>query len=124
MDSTLAAKDLTADGIPVAAENVKGSTKLEKVIDADGIKCLYLRGNLQINHMNPPMPPGFTIETSDMTGLFTGEYPVDTSMAPLSKSMTIRAVISAKGKPGPDSPEFTLSVEKNQSAEERYKPLK
>jgi len=124
VNSTLAARDLTGDGMPVATENVKGSTKLEKLVDVDGIKCLHLTGNLQINHMNPPMPPGFILETSNLTGLFSGDYPVDASMAPLSKSMTMTAVFSGKGKPGPDSPEFTLTVEKIQSSEEKCKYLK
>jgi hypothetical protein len=124
VNSTLAAKDLTGFEMPVAPEDVKGSTKLEKLVDVDGIKCLYLRGKLQINNMTPPLPPGFTIDLSNMTALFSGEFPVDTSIIPLSRMMTMTVTFSGKGKQGSDSAEVKIYVEQSQTAEERYKLLK
>ena len=108
----------------VKAENVKGSTTLEKVVDVDGIKCLHLSGNMELTGMDFPLPPGFTVEFSDMSAVLSGDFPVDPSIAPLSETGTMTMAFVGKGKPSPDSPEVTLSIEKSKSTEIRLRFLK
>jgi len=124
VNSSVAARDLEDEGMRVKAENVKGSTTLEKVVDVDGIKCLHLSGNMELTGMDFPLPPGFTVEFSDMSAVLSGDFPVDTSIAPLSETGTMTMAFVGKGKPSPDSPEVTLSIEKSKSTEIRLRFLK
>jgi hypothetical protein len=107
-----------------STQTIKGSTTLEKVVDVDGIKCFHLSGNMEITGVDFPLPPGFTVEFSDMSAVLSGDFPVDTSIAPLSETGTMTMAFVGKGKPSPDSPGVTLSIEKSKSTEIKVRILK
>ncbi|HUT12099.1 MAG TPA: hypothetical protein VMY42_16475 [Thermoguttaceae bacterium] len=125
INSTAAARGFDAGkGTKVEPENIKGSTKLEKVLVVDGSKCLQLLGRMEISEFVLPMPPGFSVEKANVSLDSLGELPVDTSIGHLSQAMNMTMTVSIKGKPSPDAPEVTISVSVAMSKQEKRKLLK
>lgn len=124
VNSMEAAKDLATEGINVDAENIKGSTTIEKVVVVDGKKCLQLSAKLEISMLAPPLPPGLTVEKSNMSAAFSGTFPFDTSIPRLSEGENMTMEVVAKGKLNPDSPEVTLSIKMMKSVQMKQKALK
>jgi hypothetical protein len=124
VNSIMAVKDLASDGVEVDLANIKGHTKLEKVVTVEGIKCLLLSAKMEISKLVPPLPSGLTVEKSNMSAIFSGEFPLDISIRPLSQKNNMSMEVLAKGKFSPDTPEVTLSTEMTKSGYEKYRFLK
>lgn len=119
-----AVEDLSDEGMSVKAEDIKGSTKLEKLAVVDGVQCLHLSAKLDIGKLSAPLPPGMAIEKAAMTATFEGDFPLDVSKDCLSQGMTMTMSMIAKGKPSPDAPEMTLSTKREETRKMKRKDLK
>ena len=124
LDSAKGAIDCAAKGMTVTAENIKGSTKIEKMVGVDGTKCLQINANIEMNNCVPPLPAGMTIKGSNMSATFSGEFPIDVSLPALSEDATVKSSLEAKAKPSPDAPEITLSMNMSESKHAKYRPIK
>lgn len=67
------------------------------------------------------LPAGFAVENSTMHATFSGEFPVDSSLRRLSEDVAMTVAITAKGKPGPDIPEVTMSMTMDRSKSMKWK---
>ncbi len=128
INSALAAKGFTREaalrGLIVDKENIKGYTKIDKMVEVDGTKCLEINATMEMNNFALPLPSGLAIERSNIAGTFSGTYPVNVSMRSLSDGSKITMMLVAKGKLAPDSPEITLSINEEQSIQKKETPLK
>ena len=130
MNSTKAAKVLAPEGLKVDPENVKGSTKIEKLVVVEGTRCLQLSGKMkmELGTVLPRLPPGLPAELAVRKSIlslsFSGAFPVDISIGRLSEKMTMTRAFVAKGKPAPDAPEITLSMKMTKSRQMKRKFLK
>jgi hypothetical protein len=64
------------------------------------------------------------VEKSALSAAFSGDFPIDLSINPLSDEMSITMEVEARGKPGPDAPEVTISMSVDQSRKAEFRPLK
>jgi hypothetical protein len=71
-----------------------------------------------------PLPPELDVEESHMAATMSGTFPVDTSIDSLSGEMTMTIEVAAKGSPGPNDPEVTLSMKMTRTRKMKQKPLK
>lgn len=124
VNSSKGAADLSFEGIKVNADDIKGSTKIDKLLVVGGTNCLQLSSRMEISNILPPLPEGLTVTESNMSATFTGEFPVDVSMRQMSEGITMSMVLVAKGKPIPDAPEITLSMNMEESKHAKQKSIK
>ena len=124
VNSVKAAVDLSSKGIKVDPEDIKGSTKFDKLIVADGTNCLQISARMEMINIRPPLPRGMNVTKSNASANFSGEFPVDVSIRPLSEAMTVSMVFIAKGRPAPDAPEVTLTMSMEESKLAKQKSLK
>lgn len=122
--SMKAAEDLASEGLKVDAKNIKGSSKIEKLVLVRGTKCLLISGKMALDMIAPPLPAGLAVEKSSLSLSFSGEFPVDISIRRLSQKNTGTMTLVAKGKPSSDAPEITLSMKIIQSKQMKRKFLK
>jgi hypothetical protein len=115
VNSVNALKDLASDGMVVDLAKMEGSTKLERIVEVEGIKCLLLSASIEVSGVVPPLPSGLTVEKSNVSAIFTGEFPLDISIRPLSQIHKMTFEFVAKGKSSPDAPEVTLSMVSSKS---------
>jgi hypothetical protein len=121
VNSVKAAADLSTKGMKVSPENIKGNTMLEKLVVVDGRECLKLDAKIDMSNISLPLPSGLTVEKSDMSATFSGEFPVDVSIRRLSEQLAMTVAITAKGKPNPDIPEITLFMTMERSRSMKWK---
>lgn len=124
VNSKTAAADFSSELGPISPENVKGMTKLENVMEIDGIKCLRINANLQISGAMPPLPPGMTLEKSAITATVAGDYPLDLKLDALSQYLSAKIIVETRGKRSPDDQEVTMSMSETHSFQLKQKPLK
>jgi hypothetical protein len=124
VNSVKGAVDLYSKGMKVGAEDIKGSTKLEKLIVAGGTNCLQISSRMGMINITPPLPRGLTVTKSNVSATFSGEFPVDVSIRPLSETMTVSMAFVAKGRPAPDAPEVTLTMNMEESKHAEQKSFK
>ncbi len=110
-----ALNDFASDGMVVDLAKMEGSTKLERIVEVEGIKCLLLSASTEVSGVVPPLPSGLTVEKSNVSAIFTGEFPLDISIRPLSQIHKMTFEFVAKGKSSPDAPEVTLSMDSSKS---------
>ncbi len=123
-NSAAAAKDLDADSVIVDKKNIKGNMTLKKVAVVNKIKCLHISGNMEINNIEMSLPQGMTLEKTSMSALFSGDFPIDTSIGRLSEQMNMKLEIVSRGKPSPDAPEITMTVKTEKVTSSKYNYLK
>ncbi len=110
-----------ADSIDAA--NITGSATLEKIVDVDGIKCLRISGKADLHRFKPPLPIELALEKSTISAKFSGDYPVDISLDARHYERSFSATMQGKGRPTPDGPEVTMTINGEQSYSEDTKPL-
>ncbi|MGD0844541.1 MAG: hypothetical protein ABSA06_09275 [Geobacteraceae bacterium] len=118
------AADLSSKGIKVDAKDIRGNTKVEKLIVAGGTNCLQISSKMEMINITPPLPRGLAVTKSNASAAFSGEFPLDVSIRPLSEAMTVSMVFVAKGKPAPDTPEVTLTMNMEESKHAKQKAVK
>ena len=123
-DNKKAAKILTELGLKVDAKNIKGTTKLEKVVVVHGTKCLKISYKVGFRMFEAPLPGTLAVEKSNGSLSASGEFPIDSSIGKLSEKTTMTMAFVAKGKLSPDAPEITISTKMTQSKQMKRKFLK
>lgn len=123
VNSVKAAADLSTKGMKVAKEDITGRTTLEKLVEVDGRKCLKINAGIKMSRIGLALPAGFEIEKSNMSATFSGEFPVDPSIRRLAEEMAMTVAITAKGRPGPEAPEISLSINMVRSKRMKWKLL-
>lgn len=118
------AVDLSSKGVKVDPKDIKGSTKIEKLIAVGSTNCLQISSRIEMTNITAPLPGGMTVTKSDASATFSGEFPVDVSIRPLSEAMTVSMTFVAKGRPAPDAPEVTLTMNMEESKHAEQKSLK
>lgn len=124
MNSAKAANELPSAGLKADATDIKGSTKIEKVVTVHGTKCLRLSGKMEINKITPELPAGMIVEMSNVSTSFSGDFPIDSRIGRLVSKSTMKITFVAKGKPAPGAPEITLSMKHSKSRQIKRKFLK
>lgn len=97
IDRKAVAAGLTKNGMGLAPEDVDGWMKVEAVVEKDGVKCLDIRGEIDLKRIAPPMPPGIGINSSGGKMSMRGLYPVDGVSQPTNKVMTMIYKVEAAG---------------------------
>jgi hypothetical protein len=118
------AEALAALGVKVDADNIKGTMNFEKLVVVDGINCLQLNGKMEMSNIALPLPAGLVVESSSISTTYSGEYPVDLAIRHLSEEISLKINLMAKGKPKPDAPEITMSMNMEKSKQMKLKFLK
>jgi hypothetical protein len=124
VNSVNALKDLASDGIVVDLAKIEGSTKLERIVEVEGIKCLLLSASIEVSGVVPPLPSGLTVEKSNVSAIIAGEFPLDISIRPLSQIQNMMLEVVAKGKSSPDAPEVTLFMDSRRSGNIKSRLIK
>jgi len=124
MNSEMMAKGFASNGSEVEAENIKGSMELEKVVEVDGKKCLRINGKFKMSKFGLPLQAWMSVEKSSMSGTSSGDFPVDMSIGRLVERMSMTMGCVAKGKPTPETPEITVTVNGISSKQMKRKYLK
>ena len=124
VNSIKAAADLSSKVSEISPENIKGITKLEKIVENEGIQCLRINGNIEFNGAELPVPAGMALEKAAVSATFTGDFPIDLTIGVLSEEALFTMRAEAKGKASPDAPESTMSLSVTASKKEKYRPLK
>lgn len=79
---------------------------------------------MEINNVEMSLPYGMTIEKATMSALFSGDFPVDTSINRLAEQMEVKMEIVSRGKPSPDAPEITMTMKMERGSSTEYQCLK
>ncbi len=119
------AEDAKKDGINVSPNDIKGSTILEKVVEANGLKCLHISSGMKTSKFSVPLPPGFTLAKSSLDAKFQGDFPVDLSKEPPFSSTSVTIIIGAVGvsRENPNAPPVTLLIKNARSASGTFAPV-
>ena len=120
--NSIAAANAAPRGIKVDAKNIKGNTKIEKVVMVHGTKCLQINNSFEMSKFTmPSFPKWMVIEKANISASGSGAFPVDTSIRRLSQKVKMTVTITAKGKPTADAPEMTLSMKMASAAHHKWR---
>ncbi len=123
VNSAKAAADLAEKEIKVSADNVKGQTTVEKLVETDGVKCLRLSCSMEASNVPVPLPPELKIEKATLSGTFSGDFPLDLARNRQAESAEITMSVLAKGRPAPEAPALTLLLKNKQIKKLQRKDL-
>lgn len=118
------AASLSEVGILAKPDSIKGSTALDKIVESDGIKALRITGNVEVENLtSPALPPEFIVDKANAFVYFSGDFPIDTSKAPLSDKMDMNMWLTGRAS-APNGIGFVLSMRMEQTVEKKYKALR
>ena len=94
----LVAREL-AENIPsVQPGNVSGNTRLDGVKTINGVECLTVTSNIQVEDIAPQLPPGIKVKSATLTLTLGGAFPVNPSLYLMEKDENSKFEMIAKGK--------------------------
>lgn len=97
INGAAAAADLVKLGIPAEAANVTGTTTLVEVVTQENQELLRLSATLKMTGVNPPVPPGFTVQSSLFTSEHSGLFPVDLTKRSRLESTALNFEVAVSG---------------------------
>lgn len=109
INAALAAKSLK-EMVNVSTGNadVKGGATLEGIVKTGREEHLIISAWLSIDSFSVPLPNGFKIQDGQVTGSFSGKFPVSPAHERFEESAKIAAWFTAVGPPDPKSQELTI----------------
>ena len=123
MSDPKAARALLGNDVDIAVSAITGSTIIEDEVEVDGTECLRINTRIIVKDFSLPFPPGVAVENSVVSFVSSGEFPVDTSIGPLSVDVRMVMQVSGKGRPSPSAPEAEFAVRIKRSVQEEYRFL-
>ncbi len=124
VNAELAARDLDDLKLGVRKENVSGKTTLEKVVRAEGTDCLQISAEIVVGKLAPPLPPGFSVESSLIHANFSAKYPFDASAQSPEGTMGLSLTFVARGKSAPDAPEIIIESSLERRVSEKVESVR
>jgi len=119
------AKMLAEDGVIADLDKINGNTTLEKIIEVDGVKALHITGNVEIGSpSSTSLPSTLLVEKANVSVSFSGNYPIDTSLAPISDRLDMTMTFIGRRASPPDNSQVVVSLRREQSVEKRYRSYK
>lgn len=97
INAELAAADLAKMGIPASATNLSGRTTLVEVLQQAGGPVLKLTARIDIDGVNPPLPPGIEVKSSVVSMSMSGLFPVDLTQRSKQESTSMAMELKAGG---------------------------
>lgn len=96
INATAAAADLAKMEIMADPSKISGSTTLTEVVKQGTQDLLKISGSLAMQGVALPCPPGFAVQSSEMSADYSGLFPVDLTKAMVhgSMGMQMKVVIS------------------------------
>jgi len=89
IDSQVAADAISDRFLDIAPENIQARMSVESIVVRDGIRCLKIRGEVDINDASIGAPKGFKQTSSSVTARFSGLFPIDNVTQCLERSITL-----------------------------------
>jgi hypothetical protein len=118
-------KDLARFGSLVKKEDLKSTVSLEKIVLVGKTECLQLSGVLTCDKLDLTLPPGFTMDKSELKINFSAKEPVATSLIlPEEGSTDMTTNFIARRRPDPNADEFVLEIANEQSLSVRATEVK
>jgi hypothetical protein len=106
-------------GSTISREAVKGSVKLENVTPVNGVPCLHLSGDMQIDAGGVPLPgapPEIKAKKFDTTFTLGGDFPVDPKVGQQAE-ITKMVSTAEGGGTMQNGTEVTFKLSKTQTKE-------
>ncbi len=124
INAELAARDLEKLNLGVRKENVTGKATLEKVVKAGGADCLLVSSEVAVSKLAPPLPPGYSMESSLLRATISAKFPVDATAQSPEGTMGISFTFAARGKPAPNAPEVVIDGSFERHITEKVEPVR
>jgi hypothetical protein len=124
MNNIKAAAALSTSIATALPKNIKGVAMLESTVEVEGINCLRVKGNIEISGVTPPLPVGMDIVKSNITAILSGDFPIDRRINRLSEEMSMTMLIEAKGKPGLEYSDVTMSLKSLESSHAKFRLIR
>ncbi len=99
----LVAREL-AETIPVQTGNVSGSTKFCGVKTVNGVECLNVSSDIQVEDIPQQLPPTIKVKSATLSLTLGGAFPVDPSLYLMEKDENSKFDVVAKGKTADGQP--------------------
>jgi hypothetical protein len=101
-------------------DSISGTARLKQAKTIDGVECLEIAGELRMRPVPKEPPSGVKISPSEVTGHFSGFFPVDLQKQPVTgmQEMTMKSVLTGKVAPG--QPEGRGEVVSYRKVEHRF----
>lgn len=120
INSAAAAAGFSKNGMELDEKEISGWMKLVKIVEEDGVKCMDIRGEIELKTFAPALPPGMTIAKSGGNITMRGLFPVDGTSHPLDKAMTMTFSVNSKGDQNGTAIEVLMSGEMKRSTATKH----
>jgi len=98
-----------------AVTGVNGTMKLDSITGTGANQVATVSGNFTIEGVQPPMPPGVTIDSSAFGGGLSGSVPATTTSGTAKLTMTMNGKIAAHGDMGGASLKVNTTVDEKRT---------
>jgi hypothetical protein len=126
LNSAKAAEILKKTGVAIDPKDLSGKTTVVDVKKAGEVPCLNIQATLKAARLPMPaeqLPPGFTLDQSSLSGLLSGLFPVDQTLPPATREMTMEFAAQFSGKAG-DGQAIKMTMTGKTTSKQTITPVK
>lgn len=110
VNSQLAATSMAGEtGLTVTANDVSGTIRLEELVTSRNQPVLRIAGTMTMRNINPPLPPGVTVQSSEFSTTLTGLFPVDLTQHAHQEGMNMVMQLVINDTTGPQPVKVTIT---------------
>ncbi|MBU1075887.1 MAG: hypothetical protein KKH98_01250, partial [Spirochaetes bacterium] len=124
IDSEYAALDMQSKKIEVKKEFLYGTVSLDDIVKVNGIECLQLQAQINVDKMDIPMPDDVQVEEVTVKAGYLGKFPLDQSYQALETVREMTFYFKARGTPGTDDEKKRMEATMENSLTTKIEYLK
>ena len=118
INAAAAAADLAKKKIPATADKLNGEVKLVEVVQQDNQPVLRISATVAMHGVNPPMPPGMEVQSSEFTSSHSGLFPADPTKLIQQESSTMNMALTASGTQNGRT--MSMSVTQKRASDKKF----
>ena len=111
-------KGLAREGLTIDKDALTGTTGITRFRNVGGVSCLHIEGNVSVKGFGAPLAPGAKMVSSKLEFHMAGDYPLDTSLPPLSHKLTSQRTIQMRTPSPEGGKEMQVDVSTTSTAEQ------